>query len=111
MYVPDRGDVMWLDFTPHAGHETAGRHAAVALTPKAYAIATGLTLVVPLTTKAKGGTFEVPMVGASKAKGVVLANELRTIDYAARKSALFDFCPAPVLKRIIDIADALLKAE
>jgi mRNA interferase MazF len=110
MYVPERGDVVWLDFTPHAGHEMAGRHAAVVLTPKAYGVATGLALVVPLTTKVKGGTFEVPMVGASKARGVALANELRTVDFAARDAVRFDICPAPVLQAILDIARALLDA-
>jgi len=111
MRAPDRGDVVWVDFTPHAGHETAGRHAAVVLTPKAYQVATGLALVVPLTTNAKGGTFEVPIVGARKAKGVALANELRSIDYAARNTTPFDRCPTPVFERILDIAFALLKAE
>jgi len=110
-YAPDRGDVVWVDFTPHAGHEMAGRHPAVVLTPAAYSVATGLALVVPLTTKVKGGTFEVPMTGARKAKGVALANELRTIYYAARNTERFDVCPDAVLERILDIAFALLKAE
>jgi mRNA interferase MazF len=110
-YAPNRGDVVWVDFTPHAGHEMAGRHPAVVLTPAAYSVATGLALVVPLTTKAKGGTFEVPVIGARKAKGVALANELRTIDYAARNTERFDVCPDNVLERILDIAFALLKAE
>lgn len=110
-YTPDRGDVVWLDFTPHAGHEMAGRHPAVVLTPSAYSVATGLALVVPLTTKGKGGTFEVPVVGARKAKGVALANELRTIDYEARHAERFDTCPPAVLDRILRIALALLKAE
>lgn len=111
MYVPTRGDVIWLDFTPQAGSEMAGRHAAVVLTPHAYAVATGLALVVPLTTKAKGGSFEVAMLGAAKAKGVVLANELRSIDFAARNADLFDRCPDAVFERILDIAFALLRAE
>ena len=108
---PDRGDVVWVDFTPHAGHETAGRHPAVVLTPARYSVATGLTLVVPLTTKAKGGSFEVPIVGARKAKGVALANELRSVDYHARNTERFDTCPAVAFERILDIALALLQGE
>jgi mRNA interferase MazF len=110
-YTPDRGDLVWVGFTPYAGHEMAGRHPAVVLTPAVYTVATGLTLVVPLTTKVKGGSFEVPMVGARKAKGVALANELRTIDCAARNVEPFDACPPAVLERILDIAFALLKGE
>jgi mRNA interferase MazF len=109
MYTPDAGDIARIDFRPHSGSETAQRHAGVVLTPAAYSIATGLALVVPMTTKAKGGSFEVPMRGAQRAKGVVLANELRTIDYAARRAEKFDECPPDVLQRIRDIAEALVK--
>ena len=107
--VPDRGDIVWVDFTPQAGHETAGRHPAIVLTPAAYTVATGLTLVVPMTSKVKGGSFEVPIIGARKARGVALANELRTIDYQARNVEQFDICPPTVFERILDIAFALLK--
>jgi len=109
MYTPDAGDIAWIDFSPQSGGETAERHAGVVLTPAAYSIATGLALVVPMTTKAKGGTFEVPMRGAKRAKGVVLANELRAIDYAARRAEKFDTCPPEVLQRIRDIGEALIR--
>jgi mRNA interferase MazF len=111
MHAPSRGEVVWIDLTPQAGRETAGRHAAVVLTPRAYAVATGLALVVPVTTKVKGGSFEVPLKGALKAKGVVLANELRSIDYAARNATPFDQCPDAVLERILDIAHAILRGD
>ena len=107
-YTPDVGDVVWLDFTPHAGYETAGRHPAVVLTPQVYSVATGLALVVPITTKAKGGTFEVALRGAHKVKGVALANELRSIDYVARNAEKFDTCPADALDRIREIGEALM---
>jgi mRNA interferase MazF len=108
-FDPDVGDVVWLDFTPHAGHETAGRHPAVVLTPRVYSIATGLALVVPVTSKVKGGSFEVPLRGARRVKGVALANELRTIDYAARNAEKFDDCPVEALSRIRAIGEALLQ--
>lgn len=110
-YAPDAGDIVWLDFSPQSGRETANRHAAVVLTPVAYSVATGLALVVPMTTKAKGGTFEVPMRGAAKAKGVVLANELRTVDYAARNIQKFDDCPPDVLREVREIAEAVVKGR
>lgn len=110
-YVPDKGDIVWVEFSPQAGRETRDRHAALVLTPAAYGVATGLALVVPLTTKAKGGSFEVPMRGARKAKGVALANELRSIDYQARLAQKFDDCPADVLERVQLIAEALVRGE
>ena len=110
MYTPETGDIAWVDFSPHAGGETAYRHPGIVLTPASYSAATGLALVVPVTTKAKGGSFEVPLRGARRARGVALANELRSIDYAARRAEKFDDCPADVLRRIRDIAEALIKA-
>jgi mRNA interferase MazF len=62
-----------------------------------------------MTTKVKGGTFELPMRGAKRAKGVVRANELRTIDSAERRAEKFDTCPADVLQRIRDIDEALVR--
>jgi len=109
VYTPDTGDIAWVDFSPHAGGETAYRHPAIVLTPAAYSAATGLALVVPVTTKAKGGTFEVPVRGARRARGVALANELRSIDFAARRAEKFDDCPADVLRRIRDIAEAPIR--
>lgn len=109
MYTPDAGDIAWIDFSPHSGSETAQRHPGVVLTPAAYSVATGLALVVPVTTKAKGGSFEVPIRGARRAKGVALANELRTIDYIARRAEKFDDCPPVVLQQIRDIAEALVR--
>jgi mRNA interferase MazF len=110
-YTPDRGDVVWVDLSPQAGGETAFRHPAVVLTPAFYSNATGLALVVPMTTKAKGGSFEVPMRGARRAKGVVLANELRSVDYTARRVERFDACPGDVLDRVTAIATALVRGE
>ena len=110
-YTPDKGDFVWVDFSPQAGRETRDRHAALVLTPAAYGVATGLALVVPLTTKAKGGTFEIPVRGARKAKGVILANELRTIDYEARNVQKFDDCPLDVLRQVLAIAEAIVRGE
>jgi mRNA interferase MazF len=110
-YTPGKGDFVWANFSPQAGRETKDRHAALVLTPAAYSVATGLALVVPLTTKAKGGAFEVVVRGARKAKGVVLANELRTIDYQARNVQKFDDCPPEVLRGVQAIAEAIVKGE
>lgn len=110
-YSPDCGDIVWVDLSPQAGHELRGRHAALVLTPVTFSVATGLALIVPMTTKAKGSPFEVPMRGARQAKGVVLAHELRTIDYMARNTQKFDTCPETVLEEVRLIAESLLRPE
>ena len=83
-YVPDAGDVVWLEFDPQVGHEQAGHRPAVVLSPAAYNGKTGLMVCCPLTTKAKGYPFEVPIAG--KPAGVVLADQVKNLDWQARKA-------------------------
>lgn len=90
-YIPERGDVVWLDFTPQAGHEQAGRRPALILSPASYNAAAGLALCCPVTNKIKAYPFEVPVVPAQgyRVSGAVLADHLRSIDYLARNAQKF----------------------
>ncbi|MDP0046666.1 type II toxin-antitoxin system PemK/MazF family toxin [Glaesserella parasuis] len=65
-YIPDVGDIIWLDFDPQAGHEQAGHRPALVLTPTIYNRQTGLLICCPLTTKVKGYPFEVNIAGTPK---------------------------------------------
>lgn len=82
--APDQGDVVWLDHDPQAGHGQAGRRPALVLSPKAYNAATGLMLCCPVTSQIKGYPFEVELVGVKGLKGVVLSDQLRSLDWEAR---------------------------
>ncbi|MBN1534480.1 MAG: endoribonuclease MazF [Spirochaetes bacterium] len=82
-YVPGRGDLIWLDFTPQAGHEQRGRRPALVLSPREYNGTVGLALVCPVTSKIKGYPFEVP-ISNRKVTGVVLADQVRSLDWASR---------------------------
>jgi mRNA interferase MazF len=87
-YVPDRGDAVWLEFDPQAGHERAGRRPGVVLSPAAYHSKVGLALFCPITSQAKGYPFEVPLPAASKMSGVVLADQIKNLDWRGRKARL-----------------------
>ena len=87
-YIPDCGDVIWLNFDPQAGHEQAGHRPALVLSPKAYNARTGLCLVVPITSQGKGYPFELPLPAACQTTGVVLCDQVRSLDWNARKAAL-----------------------
>lgn len=90
VYTPERGDVVWLDFTPQAGHEQAGRRPALVLSPKAYNAKTDLMLCCPVTGQVKGYPFEVAVVPASgKVVGVALSDQLRCLDWKSRKASKF----------------------
>lgn len=82
--APDRGDLVWLDFTPQAGHEQAGHRPAVVLSPRAYNSRSGLAVVVPVTTRPKGRPFEVALPSGLPIRGVVLADQVRSVDWSAR---------------------------
>jgi mRNA interferase MazF len=83
-YVPDVGDIVWLEFDPQAGHEQAGHRPAVVLSPAAYNAKTGLLLCCPMTTRIKGYTFEVVIAGSPES--VVLADQIKSLDWRARKA-------------------------
>ena len=78
-YVPEVGDIIWLEFDPQAGHEQAGHRPAVVLTPKAYNQATGLLICCPLTTKIKGYPFEVTISGTPQ--NVALSDQVKSLDW------------------------------
>jgi mRNA interferase MazF len=84
-YVPDHGDLVWLEFTPQAGSEQRGRRPALVLSPKSYNGKVGLALFCPLTSKVKGYPFEVELPDGYAVSGVVLSDQLKSLDWRSRK--------------------------
>ena len=82
-YIPDRGDIVWLDFTPQTGHEQQGKRPAVVISPQAYNKKSKLALFCPITTKHKGYPFEV-RVETGKINGVVLSDQVKSLDWQQR---------------------------
>jgi mRNA interferase MazF len=83
-YVPDAGDIVWLNFTPHAGREQAGHRPALVLSPIAYNSKTSLMLCCPMTTQIKNYPFEVIIAG--QASSVVLADQIKSVDWRVRQA-------------------------
>jgi mRNA interferase MazF len=88
-YIPDKGDVVWIIMNPQAGHEQAGRRPALVLSPTAYNGKTGLALLCPITNQIKGYPFEVSLTKNSKVSGAVLADQIKSLDWRARRA---EFC-------------------
>ena len=82
-YVPDRGDVVWLDFNPVRGHEQSGRRPALIISSKKYNAKSGLALACPITSQVKGYPFEVGLK-TKIVQGVILADQIRGIDWSRR---------------------------
>lgn len=100
-YVPERGELVWLTFDPQAGHEQAGRRPAFVLSPSSYNRRAGLALLCPVTTQAKGYPFEVAIPAGLPMSGVVLADQLKSADWTARRAQFGCKAPQSVLAEVI----------
>ena len=85
-FVPDQGDIVWLEFDPQSGHEQKGRRPALVLSPKSYNAKVGLMLCCPITLKAKGYPFEV-QVETKEVSGVVLSDQVKSLDWQTRRAS------------------------
>ena len=85
-YVPDRGDIVWLQFNPQAGHEQAGHRPALVLSPASYNRRSGLMLCCPMTSQRKGYPFEVVIGADTDRESVVLADQVKSLDWKVRKA-------------------------
>ncbi len=84
-YVPERGDIVWISLNPQAGHEQAGRRPAVVVSPKSYNGKVGLGLFCPITNQVKGYPFEVAIPQGLAVRGVVLADQVKSLDWRERR--------------------------
>ena len=93
-YVPNRGEVIWVNFDPQMGHEQAGRRPALVISSARYNRASGLALLCPLTNQAKGYPFEVVVPLGLPVTGVILADQVKSFDWQARNAVYL--CTLPV---------------
>lgn len=94
-YVPEAGDIVWLHFDPQAGHEQAGHRPALVLSPAKYNAARGMMICCPMTSRIKGYPFEV--VVTTDPPSAVLADQVKALDWRARRAVRKDRAPAAVL--------------
>lgn len=99
-YVPDRGDLVWLSFHPQAGHEQAGRRPAAVLSPRLYNGRVGLALFCPITSRRKGYPFEVALPDDGEIHGVILADQLKSLDWRSRRAEPAGILPSAVLTEL-----------
>lgn len=107
-YVPERGDVVWVTFSPTEGHEQAGHRPALVLSPASYNGRSGLMLCCPITSQIKPYPFVVPILGARDVAGAALADQLRSLDWRARKAKKKGRVPERTLREVLGKAAALL---
>ncbi|MBI4596825.1 MAG: endoribonuclease MazF [Candidatus Omnitrophica bacterium] len=109
-YCPKRGEIAWLTFTPQAGHEQAGHRPALIISPEAYNKKVGLALVCPITSQVKGYPFEVAIPQGFAVSGVVLADQLKSVDWKARGARYCCTVPVATVSEVLAKLAALIES-
>lgn len=107
-YIPDRGDIVWLQFTPQAGFEQAGHRPALVISPRSYNGRVGLAIFCPITSRVKGYPFEVAFRSGGKAEGAILADQLKSLDWKARDAKKFDTASEEIMSEVLAKIEALV---
>ena len=97
-YIPERGDVVWLNFDPQTGHEQKGKRPALVLSPKEYNEKVGLALFCPITSKIKNYPFEVKVEG--KISGVILSDQVKSLDWQNRNAQFIMNIDSKAIKEV-----------
>ena len=105
---PDRGDLVWVSLNPQAGHEQAGRRPALVVSPVEYNRRVGLALMCPITSKPKGYPFEVSLPENLKISGVVLSDQVKSLDWRVREAQIADVAPESTTAEVMGKLNALL---
>ena len=107
MYIPDRGDIVWLQFNPQSGHEQAGRRPALTLSPKAYNQKAGLGIFCPITSNYKGYPFEVK-IETRLIKGVILSDQVKSLDWRIRNAEFIGKAKPEIVSDVLALLNTLI---
>jgi mRNA interferase MazF len=107
-YIPERGDIVWLTFNPQAGHEQQGRCPALVLSPSAYNAKVGLAVFCPITSQVKGYPFEVLIPPGTEISGVILADQVKSLDWQARQTEFICRLKESALEEVLQKLKTLL---
>jgi mRNA interferase MazF len=109
-YIPDRGDLIWLDFDPQSGHEQKGKRPALVLSPKVYNKKVGLGLFCPITSHVKGYPFEVEIKNA-KINGVILSDQIKSLDWIKRNATFIIKVSEEKINEVVEKAIILINGK
>ena len=108
-YFPDRGDAVWLNFSPKAGHPQSGRRPAVVVSPGSYNKKVGLGLFCPITSQTKGYPFEVGIPAGMNVSGVVLSDQIKSLDWKVREAQFICKLPVSTMSEVLKKLSTLLR--
>lgn len=108
-YVPDVGHIVWISLDPQRGREQAGRRPFLVLSPRAYNAKTSLVVGVPITSQRKGYPFEVPLKTGSSIGGVILADQVKSLDWRARTADFAEDASPTALRAVRRLLSTFLE--
>jgi len=106
-YIPRRGDIVWLNFTPQKGHEQRGKRPAIVLSPESYNSKVGLAVFCPITSKEKGYPFEVKIT-SKKIEGCVLSDQVKSLDWNSREIKHIERADKEVVSEVLSKLNTLV---
>ncbi len=107
-FIPVRGHIVWIDFDPQSGHEQAGRRPALVVSPAAYNEKVGLAILCPVTSQVKGYPFEVVIPKGLGVSGVILADQVKSVDWKSRNAEFSCNVPHEVVHIVLKKLATLL---
>jgi mRNA interferase MazF len=110
-YIPDRGDIVWIDLDPSQGSEIKKTRPALVISPSSYNGKVGLALLCPITSYQKGYPFEVELPLKGKVKGVILSDQLKSLDWRARKATFEEKVSTWVITSVIEKISVLIEFD
>ena len=108
-YIPEKGDFITLSFDPQSGHEQRGRRPALVISNFLFNKATGLAIVCPITNTNRNIPFHLPVPSGSSLTGFVMAEQVKSVDYNARKAKFVEKAPSQFIEDVIAVVDACIQ--
>jgi mRNA interferase MazF len=110
-YCPDAGELVWIDLDPTLGHEQSGHRPAIVLTPRQYNVRSGLCIVCPITSRARGYPFEIAVPPGHAISGVVLVDQLRSVSWEKRYLKMVGAAPEKLVDEVRERLAVLLQID
>lgn len=108
-YIPEQGDIIWLNFDPSSGKEIMKRRPAFVLSRKAFNKHIGMAIVAPITNTIRGIKLEIPLPEETKTKGAILVYQLKSIDFIQREAEFIERLPLNIIEQVSSIAQLIVR--
>ena len=107
-YIPKQGDFIAITFDPQSGHEQKGRRPALVISKDLFNRSTGLAIVCPITNTERGFPFHIPIPEGSKLKGFIMAEQVKSVDFRARRAKRIEHSSENLLSEVLSVIDACI---